>query len=110
MSKSRILYAKKLLDKYQDNFIRGFRYRSEIILPRFMHNILGELRRATLFYNNNYTKQMRDDLAELYPYMNAYLKIKCKVILIFLQYQPFKLFTNILAKIYWRFNKIGERY
>jgi glycosyltransferase involved in cell wall biosynthesis len=110
MSRSRITYAKKLLDKYQDNFVRGFRYRTEIILQRFIHIILGELRRATLFNNNSYTKQMRDDLCELYPYMNTSLKLKCKAILIILQYQPFKLFTKMLAKIYWRFNKISERY
>jgi glycosyltransferase involved in cell wall biosynthesis len=110
MSKSRMIYAKKLLDKYQDSFVRGFKYRTEIILPRFIHNILGELRRATLFNNNSYTKQMREDMAELYPYMTTYLKLKCKIILIILQYQPFKLFTKILAKIYWRFNAIGEKY
>ena len=62
MSKSRVIYAKKLLEKYQDNYVRGFKYRTEIIFPRFIHNIMAEYKRAILFNNKSYTKQMYDDL------------------------------------------------
>ena len=109
MSKSRLYYAEKLLAKYQDNFVRGCRFRSEIIIPRFMHVILGELRQAILFKNEVYIKQMQQDLRELYPYMTRYQKGKCTVMMFMLRYQPFELLTKMLAKIYWRFNKFMQQ-
>lgn len=100
MGTSRIIYAKKLLERYGDDYVRGCKYRTDIILPRFAKIIISEYKRGILFNNNNYAKQMRDDLHELYPYMNAKLKLKCNVKLFVLKHPFLKSFLDPFAKIY----------
>lgn len=102
MATSRILYAKKLLQNYPDDYVRGYKYGREIILPRFANIFLSEYRRGILFKNNNYAKLMSKDLQKLYPYMNYSLKLKYNLILIALRYLP-KSLSNLLTKLYWFF-------
>ena len=108
MASSRMTYAKKLLETFKDDYVRGIRYRTDLILPRFIHIIMAEYKRAILFNNQSYAKIMNDDIHELYPYMKLTLKIKCNVMLFMLKYQPFKSFSTPFTKIYWRLQRFIE--
>ncbi|GEM_PF-1601218 len=100
MATSRIIYAKKLLDQYQDDYIRGCKYITNNILPRFIKVILSEYYRGILFKNESYAKLMRDDLYKLYPYMNSRSKLKCDIKLFILKHQLLKLAISPFVKIY----------
>jgi glycosyltransferase involved in cell wall biosynthesis len=105
MARSRIIYAKKLLENYRDDYIRGFNYQNNHILPRFIDTIAYEFRRGILFNNKNYAKLMSDNLHELYPFMNTSVKIKCNIILFLLKSRTFSSLTIPIATTYRRFKK-----
>ena len=105
MATSRIIYAKKLLQNYPDDYVRGYKYGREIILPRFANIIVSEYRRGILFNNKNYAKLMSDNLHKLYPYMNAALKIKCTFMLFLLKSRAISSLTIPVATTYRRLRK-----
>jgi glycosyltransferase involved in cell wall biosynthesis len=106
MATSRIIYAKKLLEEYQDDFLRGSHYRTNLILPRFIDIIINEYYKGISFNNNSYAKLMHDDLHKLYPYMNSGLKLKCYVMLFILKNSLLRSILFPFAKIYRVFQRI----
>ncbi len=113
MATSRIIYAKKLLQEYPDDYVRCIKYRKDIILPRFIRIIFSEINRGIFFKNKTYVRLMRDSLRELYPYMNFALKLKCHVMLFVFRHQvlksilyPFARIFRMIAPNFWR-NQAG---
>lgn len=103
MAASRLLYAKKLLAAFEDDYIRNIKYRTEVVLPRFIEVMFAEIKRAVLFHNYDYAKYMRNDLKALYSYMTKYGQYKCNIMLMIIMNFPFKSLLNSLTRIYWRF-------
>ena len=100
MSASRIIYAKKQMEMYPDNYVRGDRYRTDIILPRFINIIVSEYRKGIFFKDKSYARLMRDNLHELYPYMNFALKFKCSAMLFFPKHRLLRLIFYPFFKIF----------
>jgi glycosyltransferase involved in cell wall biosynthesis len=100
MAVSRIIYAKKLLETYQDNYVRGDKYRTGIILPRFINMIISEYKKGISFKNKSYVKLMHDNLHELYPYMNSKLQLRCSALLFVNKHRLIKSMLYPFAKIY----------
>jgi glycosyltransferase involved in cell wall biosynthesis len=103
MAASRIIYAKKLLNQYDDDYVRGHKYRTNVILPRFIKIILAEYSRGVIFKNNGYIKLMRGNLYELFPYMNFKQKLQCYAKLFIFRFQLLKSilrpFVQVLRKL-----------
>jgi glycosyltransferase involved in cell wall biosynthesis len=100
MAISRIIYAKKLLESFQNNYIRGCNYQTDVILPRFINIIIGEYKKGILFNNKDYSNLMYDSLHELYPYMHYKMKLNCSIILFVQKHQLLKSILKPFVKIY----------
>jgi GT2 family glycosyltransferase len=109
MATSRIIYAKKLLQDFPDDNIRGIKYCNDLILPRFINIILSEYNRGILFKNKSYVKLMFDDLHKLYPYMNFSTKLKCSAILFVLKNHLLRLILMPFARIYQNIMRISRK-
>jgi glycosyltransferase involved in cell wall biosynthesis len=99
MAHSRMVYVNKLLNTYQDDFLRGIKYRY-IILSRFVFNITNEYNKAKMFGEKGYAILMRNDLHKLYPYMEFPLKLKCRLLIFVYNHQLLKSFLAPFARFF----------
>lgn len=65
MSKSRMLFAQKLVDAYPDDKLRAIYYARDLIVPRFLHQVVETMRRALRVGQFDAADSCKSDIATL---------------------------------------------
>ena len=69
MAKSRMIYASKLLEMYPDNPKQGRHYARDLIAPRFVEQVIGDLFRALRAGRSDIGGRVAADLELLIPHL-----------------------------------------
>jgi glycosyltransferase involved in cell wall biosynthesis len=77
MARSRMIYAKKLLDEFPDEPERGRYVSRDLVAPRFFAHMVGEYRRTLQRGDQGQTKAALNNLR----FMSKYLRLRFRVIL-----------------------------
>ena len=77
MARSRVLYAKKLLDQFPDDPERMRYARRDLVAPRFFSQMVGDYRRAL---RQGDTDQIRSAFNNLW-FISRYLRLRARIIL-----------------------------
>lgn len=102
MDKSRLLYAKKLLEMFPDDPRQNLYWRRDVIVPRFCTTYMNSAYIARLNHDNQRVKRLLQDVQVLHPKL---IRFKFVFFLLHL-YIPF-FFFKLLRKIHLALHRSG---
>lgn len=85
MARSRMVYARKLLEAYPDDRAQARLYTSDLIAPRFLHTLAGEHRRAVTLGNHELAAVLMDDLDFISHHLGLRKRIVVRAVLPFMR-------------------------
>jgi glycosyltransferase involved in cell wall biosynthesis len=88
MARSRIIYAKKLIDAFPDDPERSRYVRRDLLGPRFLPQMIGEYRKALRYGSRDQIRSALDNLRFISRYHRLRIRMFFAILLPLLRFQP----------------------